>query len=119
MNFDGLKASKFGASLTWVVGDEISTSCYSSLIGIVFFRAVGGHGANICDSVTVRNLVFVDEEDNVGVFDIVGRQSLSQRSKFDSVRGKPSLFVRGVFDYISILELFSRRMVVTAWHSCA
>ena len=77
MDFDGLKASGVGASFTWVVDDEVYTSCYSSLIGIIFFRSTGAHGASIGDSATVRNLVFVDEEDSVGVFDIAGRKSLS------------------------------------------
>ena len=77
MDFDGLKASDVGASLTWVVGDEVSISCYSSSIGIVFFRSVGAHGASIGDSTTMRNWVFVDEEDGVGAFDIAGRKSLS------------------------------------------
>ena len=77
MDFDGLKASGVGASFSLVVGDEISTSCYSSLIEIVFFRSVGAYGASIGDSVTVRNLVFVDEKDCVDAFDITGRKSLS------------------------------------------
>ena len=58
MDFDGCKASGVGASLTWVVGDEVSTSCYSSSIEIVFFRSVGAHGASsIGDSATGGNLV--------------------------------------------------------------
>ena len=77
MNFDGLKASGAGATLIWVVGDEDSTSCCSSSIGIPFFRWVGAHGVSIGDSATVGNLVFVDEEDDVGAFDIAGRKSLS------------------------------------------
>ena len=75
IDFDGLKASGVGASFTWVVGDEVSTSCNSSLIGTVFFRAVGSYGTSIGDSATVKNLVFVDEEDSVGAFDIAGRKS--------------------------------------------
>ena len=77
MNFDGLRASGVGASLTWVVADEVSTSCYSSSIGMVFFWSVGAHGANIGDSATMRNLVLVDKEDGVGAYDIAGRKSLS------------------------------------------
>ena len=77
MNFDGLKATGVGASLTWVIGDEVSTSSDSSLIGIICFGSVGAHGASIGDSATVMNLVFVDEEDGVGAFDISGRKSLS------------------------------------------
>ena len=77
MDFDGLKANGIGASFTWVVGEEVSTSCYSSSIGIVFFRVVGAYGASIGDSSTVGNLVFVDEEDGVGTFDIAGRKTLS------------------------------------------
>ena len=77
MDFDGLKASGVSASLTWVVGDEVSASCYSSLIGIVFFRAVGAYSASIGDRGTVGNLVFVDEEYGVGAFDIARRKSLS------------------------------------------
>ena len=77
MNFDGLKASGVGASLTWVVGDEVPTSCYSSSIGMVFFRLVGAHSASIGDSAIMRNLVFADEEDGVGAFDIAGRKALS------------------------------------------
>ena len=77
MDFDGLKASGISASHTWVVGDEVSTSCYSILIGIVLFRLVSAHGAGIGDSATVGNLVFVDEEDGVSAFDITGSKSLS------------------------------------------
>ena len=50
---------------------------YSNAIGIVFFRAVCAYGASIGDSATVGNLVFVDEEDGVGAFDIAGRKTLS------------------------------------------
>ena len=77
MDFDGLKASSVGASFTRIVGDEIAASCYSSLIGIVFFRSVDAHGASIGDSATVGNLVFVDEEDGVCAFDIARRRPLS------------------------------------------
>ena len=77
MNFDGLKASGVSASLAWVIGAEVSTSCYSSSIGIGFFRSVGAYSASIGDSATMRRLVFVDEEDGVGVFDISGGKSLS------------------------------------------
>ena len=41
------------------------------------FRLVGAYGAIIGDNVTVGILVFVDEEDGVGAFDIAGRKSLS------------------------------------------
>ena len=77
MNFDGVKASGVGASFTRIVGDEISTSCYSSLIGIVFFGPVGTYSASIGDSATGGNLVLVDEENGVGAFDIAGRKPLS------------------------------------------
>ena len=77
MDFDGLKASGAGASLARVIGVEFSTSCDSSSIGIIFFRSIGAHSASIGDSATVRNLVFVDEKDGVGAFDISGRKSLS------------------------------------------
>ena len=77
MNFDGLKASGICASFIRIVGDEIFTSCYSSLIGIVFFRLVGTYSASIGDRATVGNLVFVDEEDGVGAFDIAKTKTLS------------------------------------------
>ena len=77
MDLDGLKASGVGASVTWVICDEVFTSCYSRLIGIIFFRSVGAHNASIGDSASVGNFVFVDEEDSVGAFDITGRKSLS------------------------------------------
>ena len=77
MDFDGLKASGIDASFTWVVGDEVSTSCYSILIGIVFFRSVGAYCLSIGDSATIGNLVFVDEEDGVDTFDIARRKPLS------------------------------------------
>ena len=78
MDFDGLKASGVGASFTKrVVGDDISASCYLSLIGMIFFRLVGAHGASMGDSATSGNLVFVDEEDGVGAFDIARRKTLS------------------------------------------
>ena len=38
---------------------------------------VGAYGATMGDNATVRNLVFVDEEDGVSTFDIAGRKSLS------------------------------------------
>ena len=77
MDFDSLKASGIGASFTWIVSDEISTSGYSSLIGIVFFRSVGAHRASVGDSATSGDLVFVDEEDGAGAFDIARRKTLS------------------------------------------
>ena len=77
MDFDGLKASGVGASLTWVVSYEVSTSWYSSLIRIVFFRSAGAQGESIGESATARNLVFVDEEDGADAFGIAGRKSLS------------------------------------------
>ena len=77
MDFDGLKASGIGASFTWVVGDEVSTSGYSSSIRIVSFRPKRAYSACIGDSATIENLVFVDEEDCVGAFDIAGRKTLS------------------------------------------
>ena len=77
MDFDSLKASSIGASSTRIVGDKISTSCYLSSIGIVFFRTVGAHSASIGDSATVGNLVFVDEEDGASAFDIARRKILS------------------------------------------
>ena len=77
IHFDGLKASAISASFSWVVSEEVSTSCYSGLIGIVFFRSIGAYGVSIGDSATVGNLVFLDEEDCVGAFDIAGRKSLS------------------------------------------
>ena len=42
-----------------------------------FFRAVGAYGANIGDSATVGNLVFIDKENGVGAFDIARRETLS------------------------------------------
>ena len=77
MNFDGLKVSGVYASFTRIVGDEISTRCYSSLIGIIFFRLVGVYSASIGDSTTSGDLVFVDEEDGVCTFDIARRKPLS------------------------------------------
>ena len=32
-------------------------------------------------------------------------------SKFNSARGEPSLFVKGIFDEILVLKLFSRSMM--------
>ena len=77
MKFDGLKASGIGASFTRIVGDEIFTSCYLSLIGIVFFRSVGTYSASIGDSATSGNLVFENEEDGTSAFDIARRKTLS------------------------------------------
>ena len=104
MNFDGLKASGVGATFISIVGDEISArSCLSS-IGIIFFRLVGAYSASIGGSATSGYLVFVDEEDRVCAFDIARRKPLSLLSKFDSARGKPSLFVKGVVDEIPVLK---------------
>ena len=77
MDFDGLKATGIGASLTWIVGDEVSTSGSSSSIEIIFFRSVCADRASIDDSATIGNLMFVDEKDGVGAFDIARRKPLS------------------------------------------
>ena len=71
------KSTGVGASLARIVGDEISTSCYSSSIGIILFRLVGTYSVSIGDIVTSGNLVFIDEEDSVSAFDIVRRKPLS------------------------------------------
>ena len=77
MDFDGLKASGVCASFIRVVGDEISASCYLSLIGIIFFRLVGAHSASIGDSATSGDLMSVDEENGVRAFYIAGWKPLS------------------------------------------
>ena len=71
------KSTGVGASLARIVGDEISTSCYSSSIGIILFRLVGTYSVSIGDIVTSGNLVFIDEEDSVSAFDIMRRKPLS------------------------------------------
>ena len=76
VKLDGFKAGGLCAGFAGVIGDEVPSRRHSCTVLFIFFGADSANDSCVRHSSVGRHLVFVDEEDGVGSFDIARLDAL-------------------------------------------